>query len=121
MDYTLKATRITLTPTIREYVDKKLVQAVEWLTKREDSSAIALAVEVAKSTHHHQKGAVWYAEATLGLRGRTLRAEAYGESIQEAIDLLQEELEREIKQYKGRAVTRSRRSARRLKEKTRVS
>jgi ribosomal subunit interface protein len=121
MKLNVKATQFSLTPSVEEYINEKLIRTVERLTKRMDPESIRLNIEVAKTTKHHQKGEVWRADATLRLGGKSMRSEASGESIQEAIDLLEESLGMEIKGFKGKEEAVEKRQARKLKRATKFS
>src|SRR3989338_11231820 len=123
MRISLKGTNITLLESIREYVDRKLVRMVEkFLIKPArpaggDDKPIALDLEVGKTTKHHRTGPYFRAEANLSIGKKLLRAEALGENLNEAIDLLEEELEREIKKFKERKRALMIKGARKLKGK----
>jgi len=83
-------------------VDTKLVKMTKKFLAR-DNEPIALNIEVGKTTRHHKTGKVFRAETNLKIGKTLLRAEALGESLNEAIDLLEEELEREIKKFKEKS------------------
>ncbi len=102
MQLSLKGTNIKLLESTKEYVDKKLVHAVEKFLSVKDGDQMALDVEVEKTTKHHQKGKIFRAEANLSIGKKMLRAEALGENLNEAIDLLEDELGLEIKKFKDR-------------------
>ncbi|OGF62518.1 ribosomal subunit interface protein [Candidatus Giovannonibacteria bacterium RIFCSPLOWO2_01_FULL_44_40] len=112
----LKGTNIKLLESTREYVDTKLVKMTKKFLAR-DNEPIALNIEVGKTTRHHKTGKVFRAETNLKIGKTLLRAEALGESLNEAIDLLEEELEREIKKFKERKRALMLKGARRLKGK----
>lgn len=99
----IKVTNIDTTPSIIDTIEKKLL-ALEKFTERMEPVA-ELMVEVGKSTKHHRKGPFWRAEATLHVPGKVLRAEVTDIGLYGAIDLLKDELVRQIKTYteKGRA------------------
>lgn len=126
MRVSLKGTNLTLLESTRDYVDRKIVRIVEkFLIK--DEEPIVLDIEVGKTTRHHNTGPYFRAEANLSVGKKLLRAEALGENLNEAIDILEEELEREIKKFKerkralmlkgARLASPKARQARRLKEK----
>lgn len=116
MRVSIKGTNIALLESTREYVDKKLVKTAERFLAR-DGEPIALDIEVGKTTKHHKTGPYFRAEANLSLGKKLLRAEAVGENLNEAIDLLEEELEREIKKFKERNRALMLKGARKLKGK----
>ena len=116
MQISLKGTNLQILESTREYVDRKLVHAVEKIMTDGDS-AVVLKIEVEKTTEHHQKGKIFRAEANLSMGKTLLRAEALGESLNEAIDILENELSREIKHFKGKRRTEMLKGARRVKGK----
>lgn len=116
MSFSLKGTNIILNDSTREYVDKKLIRVVNrFLVK--DAEPINFSIEVEKTTRHHKKGKIFRAEANLSVGKTNLYAESGGETLSEAIDLLEEELEREIKKFKGRRRSLMLTGARKLKYK----
>ena len=115
MRISLKGTNIKLLESTREYVDRKLVFLAEKLIARDDEMVI-LEIEVGKTTKHHKTGPYFRAEANLAIGKKLLRAEAIGETLNEAVDLLAEELEREIKKFKERRRVLLLKGARKLKK-----
>ena len=116
MQISLKGTNIQILESTQEYVDRKLVKTVEKFLSK-DKGTVSLKIEVERTTRHHRKGKIFRAEANLSFGKKSLYAEAFGETLNEAIDLLEEELEHEIKHFKGRARSLMLKSARKLKGK----
>lgn len=114
MKVSLKGANIKLLESTREYVDKKIVRMAEKLLVR-DGEAISLEIEVGKTTRHHKTGPYFRAEANLAIGKTMLRAEALGETLNEAIDLVEEELGREIKKFKEKKRSLMLKATRRLK------
>ncbi|KKT62913.1 MAG: hypothetical protein UW81_C0026G0007 [Candidatus Giovannonibacteria bacterium GW2011_GWC2_44_9] len=114
MRVSLKGTNIALLESTREYVYRKIVRMTEKLLVRE-CEAISLEIEVGKTTKHHKTGPYFRAEANLSTGKNLLRAEAAGETLNEAIDLVEEELEVEIKKFKERRRSLMLKNARKLK------
>ena len=81
--------QLEVTPALREYVDNKL-QRID----RHFDQPIEIRVQLGlrKPDHH--------AEATLTVPGRTLHADATGENMYAAIDLLADKLDRQILKHK---------------------
>ena len=81
--------QLEVTPALREYVDNKL-QRID----RHFDQPIEIRVQLGlrKPDHH--------AEATLTVPGRTLHADATGENIYAAIDVLADKLDRLILKHK---------------------
>lgn len=114
MIVSLKGTNIEIVPSIREYLDEKIIRLVEKLIKKNDE-LLKLDLEVGRITRHHRHGKVFRAEANLTMGSQNLYADAVGEDLHEAIDLLEEELQHEIKKFKTRRIALERKSARALK------
>ena len=115
-----KGKNTSLTPSLAAYLEGKLIKITEKLLGRGyDDDQVLLELEVARTTRHHRKGEVWRAEANLTLGKKLLRASQAGEGPHEAIDLLEDELSREIKSYKEKYKTKRIRAARAIKRLTR--
>ena len=115
MRVSLKGTNLQLLESTREYVDRKIVLAAEKLLVR-DGDVLSLEIEVGKTTRHHKTGPYFRAEANLSVGKTMLRAEALGETLNEAIDLVEGELTREIKKFKERKRALMLKGARSLKK-----
>ncbi len=96
----LKATNIELTDAIKEYVEKRL-ESLEKLSASFEPAA-SVAVEVGKSSNHHNKGPFMRCEFTLQVPGTVMRAEEEREDLYESIDAAKDDLARQLKDYKGR-------------------
>src|SRR3989338_7729496 len=116
MIVSIKSTNIEISAPTRDYLDEKIVRLVEKLIKKEDG-LIKLDLEVGRITRHHKQGKVFRAEANLSIGSRNLYADAVGEDLREAIDLLEEELEKEIKKFKEKRTAQERQGARVFKSK----
>ena len=102
----LKTTNLTSTPSLDALAEEKLLRPIKRLLAKDDKLAdILLDVEFGRTTHHHRKGEIWRAEAQLALPHRKweLRADAEGESLEEAVNLVKSELLRRIKKYKEKS------------------
>lgn len=116
MIVSLKGTEIEIAESIREYFDEKITRLVEKLFLKNDE-LLKLNLEAERTTRHHRHGKIFRAEANLSIGKVLLRAEALGENLHEAIDLLEEELRREIKKFKTKRTALERQGARLLKSK----
>ena len=121
MRITLRSKNLTLTPALRTYIDIKVLGPVRKLLKDAlETDLPVLDLEFSRTTRHHQKGKVFYAEANLTIGKRLLRAEVYDEDIRVCCDILKDELDREIRRFKNKAVARERRGARKAKKELRL-
>ncbi|MFZ2681989.1 MAG: ribosome-associated translation inhibitor RaiA [Patescibacteria group bacterium] len=95
----IKGTNMELTEAIKAYVEKRL-SSLDKLTEK--YSPCDAAVEVGKTSQHHQKGEVFFAEFNLTIPGETLRATSTQEDLYAAIDVAKDELRRQIVDRKVR-------------------
>ena len=63
---------------------------------------IEVRVEIGKPSKHHRSGKVFYAEANLKMGGKLLRATCQHEDLRNAIVEVKDELQRQIKKFKGK-------------------
>jgi len=127
MKINIKATNIELNDSLRFWVQEKIGELEKFLGVFGSEDLIAgekekveLWVEIGKTTKHHLKGDVFRAEVQLYLPKKSLRAEAINVDLRTAINEAKDELQREIKQYKGKRLDKARKWARMAKEKFRT-
>lgn len=120
MKIVVKTTNTELTPAIEEYLNQK-INGLDKFLDGMDRNVIEARVEIGKITQHHQTGNVFRAEVNLKLPGRILRAEAEEMDFRTAIDRVKEELEGEIKKYRGKKEAQYKRGARVAKKLLRLS
>jgi len=113
MRLAIKATNIEHTNAIDAYLYKRLSELERILEPKEQSELAR--VEIGKETKHHRSGKHFFAEITFHVKKKDFRAKAYGEDLYEAIDLMREEIVREVKRHHERARTRTKAGARELK------
>jgi len=101
MKTTIRTKNLSLNQKLRDYVEEKIGAEVEKLLVNE-RPPIEAAVELTKVTKHHQKGQIFRAEVQVNLHGHKVISEASGESIEQAIDEVKDELEGEIKKHRGK-------------------
>ena len=95
-----KATKIDLTPAIKEYIEIKIGSLDKFIKKFEIKGEIEVSVEIARTTRHHHKGDIFYAEVNMRLGKTLLRAEDADWDIRVAIDKVKNRLGEEIKNIK---------------------
>lgn len=128
MKINIKCTQLELTKPLKEFIEKK-INALEKFLKvfseeketKKGKASIEAWVEVAKTTQHHQKGMVYYAECQLRLPRKSFRAVATRENLKMAIKEVKEELEREIKREKEKRMAKVKRGARVFKKELKIS
>ncbi len=112
MNTNIKATNITLTPAIQEYVDKRLEKIKNILAN--DPSA-QCDVELARVTNHHKKGDIFKAELHIVGREKNFYASIENEDLYSAIDLARDEIFREVTSGKERRASLIRRGGAKIK------
>lgn len=103
MNFTVKATNTTLTPTIEEYIGKKIAQ-FDKIIPGEDTSA-HMSVEIGKETEHHKTGDVFFAELNLHIAGKDFRTRRNGQDMYAALDIAKDELLDTVRGYKNKKTT----------------
>lgn len=101
MQIDINASKIDMTPSLKKYAEMKINGLGRFVKKFEKDTEAKVFLELARSTKHHKHGDVFYAEATLRIPGKTLRAEHTHSDIRAAIDVVRDTLIREIIKFKG--------------------
>ena len=114
---------IELTEDIKRYIEEKIGELGKFINYPgekvktvEGKSFVEVWVEVGRTTFHHKKGQVFRAEAQLYLPGESLRAESESEDLRTSITEIKDELQRELKKYRGKAEAVGKRKRRFLKK-----
>ncbi len=121
MQITFETAGVEFTPALKVYAESKLKPLFKIVEKLESQGGVNMAVEISRTTKHHNKGLIFRAEGNLKFGKTLLRAEANGENARTAIDILKDELKREIVNFKERFVSRGRRDERSAKKDMRLS
>ncbi|OGY98853.1 MAG: ribosomal subunit interface protein [Candidatus Liptonbacteria bacterium RIFCSPLOWO2_01_FULL_45_15] len=121
MKITIEAAGTELTPALKIFIESKLKPLVKLVEKLEGKGEAEIVLEVSRTTRHHHKGLVFRAKGNLKFGKTLLRAEANGESIRAAVDILKDELKREIVGFKERFSVLAKRGARSAKKYIRLS
>ena len=110
MKINIKATGIELTQAISDYVYKRIFSIGKYLDQKNNPDIVAQ-VEVGRSTRHHKAGNIFRAE--VHIMGTNLDAYAVSEmeDLYAAIDIVKDEIVRNIVHLKGKRETLSRRGA----------
>ncbi len=111
MKINIKATAIELTPSITDYVNKKISTLEKYIT---NPDAVAQ-VEVGRTTKHHKSGEVFKAEVHLVGAGLDLYAVVEHSDLYAAIDQVKDEIVRNTIHTKGKRETLTRRSGQMMK------
>jgi len=103
MRFQIKATGFDLTPALHQLIEEKLSGFSKYVGRWDAEGAVILRIEIAKTTQHHHKGNVFYAEANLDLPKKVLRVEETNENMRIAIEKLKDRLKNELLRAKEKA------------------
>lgn len=92
---------IDVTPSIEKHVRDKIGSISRMLDPKHESLA-EVRVEVGKSTEHHHKGKVFYAEANLKIGKEFFRATANHEDLHTAVNEVRDGLKDQLRKHKTR-------------------
>ena len=113
MNINLQAKNMDLTEAIRDYVLNKDTNLGRLLLNK---NGLNISFEVSKNTNHHKAGKVFHADCLVNLEGEKFYASADEEDLYQAIDLVKENLFREISKNKDRKQTLFKRGATSIKK-----
>jgi ribosomal subunit interface protein len=91
------------TPDLDSYAERHLEPLAKLLGRYKED--ILVVVELARTTKHHKKGDVFYAEATVEIPGKPTRATFTGSDIYLAIDEVARKLKTELRREKDKSVS----------------
>ena len=100
MKIIIKGTDLDLTNPLKEYINQRILSLDKIISGFEKNEEVIIKVEVARSTKHHHKGEVFYAEFTMLLAGYPVRIEQFGKDIREAVDFARERLKNDLVKHK---------------------
>jgi ribosomal subunit interface protein len=117
MQIIIKSTELELTDALRIYVTEKFSSIEKIIKSFETNGELILKVEIARTTHHHNKGMVFYVECSLPIGDNILRIEQTDQDMHAAIDLAQGRLKEEVEQFKKRKIEKNRKEIDKIKNK----
>lgn len=122
----IKTTNFDLTDAIRANVEERLAGVADRLQRIEERDAdedrggedsVLARVEVGRTTNHHNKGDIYKAQVHLEIPGEpNLHAEAVEADLMVALDVVKEQIEREIRRSQEKHRDAIRRGGRKAKE-----
>jgi len=115
MKIIIKGTNLKLSPSIKQYIEEK-IGGLRKFFKKTNPELIEAQVEVGKITRGQRQGDIFRAEVNLTINGQLLQVEESAESLMAAIDLVKDDLAREIRKDKNKRMTMSLRGARSWKK-----
>ena len=114
MRHNIKATGFSMTPAIKEYVEKRVNHLDKFFDPNQKELPICY-VEIGKTTNHHKTGDLFRAEYTLYIGGKSLRIEAEKDDLYVSIDSVTEGLIEELKSFKEKKVSLIRKGGAKIK------
>jgi len=120
MKIIIQGTNLKVSPSINQYIEEK-IGGLDKFLKSFDSELIEAHIEVAKTRRGQRQGEIFKAEVNLNIGGHLIRAEKTEDSLMAAIDLVKDDMSREIRRYKDKNMTKFIRGARSWKKFWRIS
>ena len=114
MKISIKTTNITLTPDIKEYLERKLESLKKFIDAADDT--VAVDVELGKSSMHHQTGDVFRAEINVFEGKKSYRAVAEGNDLVSALDGMKDQILHSLRNDKTKKMTLIKKTGSRLKQ-----
>lgn len=115
MNINLQSKNMELTPAIHDYVMKRITNLEKLLEKMEGGSAV-VSFDLSKNTNHHKAGSIFHADCRIQIKGEEFYGSADEEDLYVAIDVVKENLFREISKNKDRKQTLFKRGAASVKK-----
>ena len=116
MKLTVKGTGLRLTSDLYQAIEEKIGGLDKFAGSLKARAFAHGQVEVGRTTKHHRTGAIFRAEVELHLPGRDLRAQALDETIFGALDIVKDELKRELRRYGAKRAVGLKQGGRQLKK-----
>ena len=101
MRHNIKTTDFSLTPAIKDYLEKR-VEHLDKFVSSENKDVAMCYVEIGKTTNHHKSGELFRTELTIHIGSKSLRAESTQEDLYAAIDVATEGMTEELKSFKDK-------------------
>ncbi len=114
MNIIIRAKNMTLTPTLREFIEEKINSLEKYCRQCQAADDPALTskteavVEVGMITRHHKKGDVFEAQCQFMLNGRKLHAKTEADDLEKAIDAMRDDLQDQLTRAKEKQIDKSR-------------
>jgi len=114
MRHNIKMTDFSMTPAIKDYVEKRMAHLNKFVNPNDKELPMCY-VEIGKSTNHHKKGELFKAEFTIHIGSKSFRAEACEEDLYAALDKITEEMTEELKSHKDKKLSLTKKGGARVK------
>lgn len=123
----IKGTNVKLNKELKDFVERKINGLAKFLNILEKDSGqkkplSEAKVEIGKTTRHHRRGPFYRAECQIDVPGgKKLRAESRSEDLRTAITEVKDELQEQLKKYKGKIISQHKRGKRKIKKSLHLS
>jgi len=114
MKINYKATNFDLSAEVQGYFEKR-IESVGKVIDIENPT-LFLAVELGRTSEHHQQGKIFRAEVNLEIDGDVFRSVSVKEDIMSAIDEAKDDLVRELRKRKGKRMSIFRKGRKKIKD-----
>jgi ribosomal subunit interface protein len=114
MNIIIRTKNIEMTPTLREFIEKKIGSVEKYCRDCQVSddpaltSATEAIVEVGKATLHHKKGDVYQAQCQLAFNGNKILARTDADDLEKAVAAVRDDLQDQLTRLKGKRIDRNR-------------
>ena len=98
--------QLDMTEPLKEYIELKVGSLDKFLARYEEDGDLLVHVEVARTTTGQHKGEVFYAEVSVQLPGKLLRAENTQADVRAAIDSVKNIMKNELVKHKEKMMDR---------------
>lgn len=112
MKINIKATDFSLTPSISEYIEKKIDMLKKFFRGADE---VLVSVEVGRTTKHHKSGDIFRAEIHISAGGEEYYAVVEKDDLYAAIDEVKDEIVHELTSRKKKALRLFRRGGAKIK------
>jgi len=114
MKTTTKATNITLTPAISDYLEKKISKLNKFIDSNDTSAIVDAEIGMTRKGQH--SGDIFKAEINLHIAGKSFRTISESGDLYSAIDEAQEEMMESVSHYKNKRKDLIKRGGQKIKE-----
>lgn len=109
----IKKTNVDLSSEQEDYIYKKIGELENFISS--PNSEVEAWINVGRPSAHHGKGNVFETTVDLHLPGKTFRAESQGPDLFSTVTDVKDELQVEVKKFKGKMIDQQRKGMRLFK------
>lgn len=113
MHINIKATNIEVNDHLRDYIEEKIGELEKFIPGK--NLEVNTRVNIGKPSRHHENGEVYEVAVDIAAPGMSFRATSSGMDLYSIVTDVKDELQEEIKKYKEKNITKTRKSFRLFK------